>query len=158
MKLSYKKGFSFGLTSGIITTLGLMVGLYSSTESKMVVLGGIFMIAIADAMSDSLGIHVAEESVKENTHRQVWESTLSAFFSKFIYTLTFVIPVLIFDLNTAIIVGIIWGFVSLIFINYFIAKLNGKRSWKIILEHVSIAAFVVIASYYVGQLISYIFN
>ncbi|GAI31399.1 unnamed protein product, partial [marine sediment metagenome] len=39
MKHSIKTGFSFGLTSGIITTLGLMVGLHSSTGSKLVVIG-----------------------------------------------------------------------------------------------------------------------
>ena len=47
MKRSVKAGFSFGLTSGVITTLGLMVGLHSSTHSKLVVIGGILTIAIA---------------------------------------------------------------------------------------------------------------
>jgi hypothetical protein len=62
MKHSWKVGLSFGLTSGIITTLGLMVGLNSSTNSKLVVIGGIMTIAIADSPSDALGIHVSEES------------------------------------------------------------------------------------------------
>jgi len=52
MKRSFRIGFSFGLTSGIITTLGLMVGLYSSTNSQLVVIGGILTIAIADSLSD----------------------------------------------------------------------------------------------------------
>jgi len=59
IKHSLKTGFSFGLTSGIITTLGLIVGLNSSTRSKLVVLGGILIIAIADAFSDAFGIHVS---------------------------------------------------------------------------------------------------
>ena len=66
MNHSIKTGFSFGLTSGIITTLGLIVGLNSGTGSKLVVLGGILTIAIADAFSDALGIHISEES--ENKH------------------------------------------------------------------------------------------
>lgn len=53
IKQSFKTGFSFGLTSGIITTLGLMVGLHSGTHSKLVVLGDILTIAIADAFSDA---------------------------------------------------------------------------------------------------------
>ena len=32
MKESLKTGISFGLTSGVITTLGLMVGLHSGTH------------------------------------------------------------------------------------------------------------------------------
>ena len=66
MKLSIRKGFSFGLTSGIITTLGLIVGLYSGTGSKTIVLAGIIVIAVADALSDSVGIHISEEA--ENKH------------------------------------------------------------------------------------------
>ena len=73
MKKSIKKGFSFGLTSGIITTLGLIVGLYSITESKLAVIGGILVIAIADAFSDAMGIHVSEESDIRNSKREVWQ-------------------------------------------------------------------------------------
>ena len=49
MKDSLRTGISFGLTSAVITTLGLMVGLHSGTHSKIVVLAGILTIAVADA-------------------------------------------------------------------------------------------------------------
>jgi hypothetical protein len=62
MKDTIKTGLCFGLTSAIITTLGLIVGLHSFAGSKMVIIGGIFTIAIADAFSDALGIHVSEEA------------------------------------------------------------------------------------------------
>jgi vacuolar iron transporter family protein len=39
MKRSFRKGVSFGLTSGIITTLGIIVGLHSGTNSKILVIG-----------------------------------------------------------------------------------------------------------------------
>ena len=54
MKQSLKTGFSFGLTSGVITTLGLMVGLNAGTHSRLAVIGGIVTIAVADALSDAL--------------------------------------------------------------------------------------------------------
>ena len=57
MKDSLRTGISFGLTSAVITTLGLMVGLHSGTHSKIVVFAGILTIAIADAFSDALGSH-----------------------------------------------------------------------------------------------------
>ncbi len=56
MKESLNTGISFGLTSGVITTLGLIVGLHSGTHSKLAIIGGIITIAIADAFSDALGI------------------------------------------------------------------------------------------------------
>ena len=58
MKDSLRTGISFGLTSAVITTLGLMVGLHSGTHSKIVVLADIPTVAIVDAFSDALGIHI----------------------------------------------------------------------------------------------------
>ena len=46
------KGFSFGLTSGVITTLGMIVGLETATSSKLAVVAGIVSVAIADAFSE----------------------------------------------------------------------------------------------------------
>jgi vacuolar iron transporter family protein len=37
MKPSFKTGLSFGLTSGVMTTLGLRVGLHAGTGSRAVV-------------------------------------------------------------------------------------------------------------------------
>ena len=62
MKEWLRSGVSFGLTSAVITTLGLMVGLHSGTGSKLVVLEGIITIAIADAFSDALGMHISKEA------------------------------------------------------------------------------------------------
>jgi len=109
VKRSIKKGFGFGLTSGVITTLGMMVGLNASTKSKLAVIGGIIAIAIADAFSDAAGIHIAEESENRHCAREIWEATLSTFFSKFLFALTFVVPVLVFELDAAIWVSIVWG-------------------------------------------------
>ena len=72
MRHSLKTGFCFGLTSGIITTLGLIVGLHASTYSQIVVIGGIFTIAIADAASDAHGIYISEESEGKHTIIEMW--------------------------------------------------------------------------------------
>ena len=95
MKTSFKTGLSFGLTSGVITTLGLMVGLHSGTHSRNVVIGGILTIAIADAMSDALGMHIAEESKNNGIPSEIWESTLATFVAKFLIATIFVVPVLL---------------------------------------------------------------
>ena len=90
------KGISFGLTSGVITTLGMMVGLNAGTGSKLVVLGGIITIAVADAFSDALGIHISEEAEGEHSHREVWAATFATFFSKLIFDLNFFITLILF--------------------------------------------------------------
>ncbi|MBT4651492.1 hypothetical protein HOC13_03115 [Candidatus Woesearchaeota archaeon] len=158
MKQSWTTGLSFGLTSGIITTLGLMVGLYSGTHSRLAVIGGILTIAIADAFSDALGIHISEESQKGQRHKAVWEATVATFFSKFLFALTFVVPVLLLELKTAIYIGVVWGLVALGGLNYFIAKIRNKNPWMVVGEHLLIAILVVIVTYFAGIWIGAVFG
>ena len=150
MKHSLKTGFSFGLTSGIITTLGLMVGLHSGTHLKLVVLGGILTIAIADAFSDALGIHVSEESENKHTTKEIWESTICTFVTKFIFAATFLVPVLLFSLMTAIVVSVVWGLSLLSIFSFYMAKEQREKPWKVIGEHLLIAVVVIIITHYVG--------
>jgi VIT1/CCC1 family predicted Fe2+/Mn2+ transporter len=154
MRHSLKTGFSFGLISGIITTLGLMVGLQSGTHSKLAVVGGILTIAIADAFSDALGIHVSEESENKHTTREIWESTISTFVAKFIFAMTFLVPLLIFKLEMAVIVSVIWGFSCLGLFSYLMAREQKAKAWVVVMEHVVIGIVVIVCTHYVGELIS----
>jgi len=157
-KLSFKTGFSFGLTSGIITTLGLMVGLHSGTHSKLVVIGGVLTIAIADAFSDALGMHISEESENQHTTKEIWTSTISTLLSKFIFALTFIVPVLLFELNTAMIVSIIWGLSLISIFSYVIAKQTKAKPWRVVGEHLTIAIAVIIITHFVGDWIRATFS
>ena len=158
MRESLRSGFYFGLTSGIITTLGLMVGLNSGTQSKMVVIGGILTIAVADAFSDALGIHISEESEDKHTTQEIWESTIITFLSKFLFALTFIVPVLLFELSIAILASVFWGFLALGIISFKMARKQGTSSWKVVLEHQVILLAVVITTYHVGEWIGSTFG
>jgi VIT1/CCC1 family predicted Fe2+/Mn2+ transporter len=151
MKHSIEVGLSFGLTSGVITTIGLMVGVYSGTNSSVAVIASVLTIAIADAMSDALGIHIAEESENVHTQKEVWISTLTTFFAKFLVSSTFLIPLfLIDDLKTAVIVNIAWGTLIMVVYNYFVGKKQVQSTWGVIAEHLFIAFLVVLVTYYLG--------
>ena len=151
MKDSLRTGITFGLTSAVITTLGLMVGLHSGTHSRIVVLGGILTIAIADAFSDALGIHVSEESENIHTVKQIWASTVATFLAKFLFAFIFAVPVLFLPLSTAIIVSILWGMSVLAILSYVMAKSQGEAPWKIIGEHIFIALVVICITHFVGD-------
>ena len=158
MKHSLKTGFSFGFTSGIITTLGLMMGLHSGTNSKLVVIGGILTIAIADAFSDALGIHISEEVENKHTAKEIWESTISTFLSKFAFALTFVVPLLLFQLSTAVVVSVIWGLSLLSIFSFYMAKEQEVKPWKVVMEHLIIALVVIVITHYVGDWIRLTFG
>jgi VIT1/CCC1 family predicted Fe2+/Mn2+ transporter len=154
MKHSMKTGLCFGLTSAIITTLGLIVGLHSFSGSKLVVIGGILTIAIADAFSDALGIHVSEEAENIHTDREIWESTLATFGAKFLFALTFMVPVFLVELSIAIMIGVIWGLLTLTFLSYIITRGEKESTLKVIVEHLVIALTVISITHYVGDWVS----
>ena len=157
MKKSIKIGLTFGLTSGVITTLGLMIGLNSGTQLKLAVIAGILTIAVADAFSDALGIHISQESENSCSKSEIWVATISTFFFKFIFALTFLIPVVLFSLKTAIVVSVFWGFLLIIFASYFIAKETKQKPLHVICEHLFISIIVVLIANYLGVLINRIF-
>ena len=150
MKASWATGLSFGLTSSVITTLGLIVGLHSGTHSRMVVIGGILTIAVSDAMSDALGIHISEEASNKGSARHVWEATLATFLSKFVIAMTFLIPVIMYQLSHAIVISVIWGFLLLTTLSYVVARTQAIPPWIAIVEHVMIACLVVAVSHAIG--------
>jgi len=158
MRHSITVGISFGMTSGIITTMGLMVGLSSGTNSRIAVIGGILTIAIADAFSDALGIHISEESENVHTSKEIWVSTAFTFFAKFFFASTFIFPILFLKLGIAIIVNIIWGFLVLGIASFVMAKSQDENPFKVVSEHLLVAIIVIVLSHYVGNLISRYFT
>ena len=151
MKTSFKTGLSFGLTSGVITTLGLMVGLHSGTHSRAVIIGGILTIAIADAMSDALGMHIAEESKNHEVVSEIWESTIATFAAKFLIAMTFMVPVLLLPLDAAMTMSVVWGLALLAVLSYLLARAQQIPAWKVIVEHVVIGISVIAITHYVGD-------
>jgi VIT1/CCC1 family predicted Fe2+/Mn2+ transporter len=158
MDVSAIKGVSFGLTSGIITTLGMIVGLDSGTHSKAVVIGGILTIAIADAFSDALGMHISEESAGDNGDIDVWLSTVSTFLSKLFFALTFLIPVIFLELELSVIISVIWGLLVLTSISIWIAKDSHKRPVMVVVEHLLITLVVIVLTHLVGDFVGKSFS
>lgn len=145
-----RTGIFFGATSGVITTVGLLTGLHSGTRSLAAVLGGILVIAVADAMSDALGIHLSEEADPNKSHSHVWVATISTFLTKFVFASSFAVPLLLLPLQQAVLASIVWGMAVIGFLSYFLAKAQNERPLPIILEHLGIALVVVLLSHLIG--------
>lgn len=144
------KGFSFGLTSGIITTLGMIAGLESATESKFIIIAGIVSLAFADAFSDSFGIHISAEAEGD---KRVWAATFYTFFAEFFFAMLFVVPFLIFGIKEAFYASITYGLLMISFYSWVIAKKQNKNIMKTVGEHLLISVVVIIVTHYVGDLV-----
>jgi VIT1/CCC1 family predicted Fe2+/Mn2+ transporter len=157
MKRAVTTGVSFGLTSGTITTLGLIVGLHAGTHSRLAVVGGILTIAVADALSDALGMHVAEESRADRTSRQIWLATFATFVTKFFMALSFLVPILVLELGSAIVLSVVWGFSIITLLSWALARAQRVSPWKVIGEHLLIAAVVVATTHLLGDWLATIY-
>lgn len=158
LRESAMTGVSFGLVSGVITTLGLMSGLYAGTHSVKVVVGGVITIAVADAMSDALGIHVAEESRNVKTSRQIWVSTIVTFLAKFLVAISFLVPILLLELPVALMVSIAWGIGIISLLSYRLARQQGGSAGKVIAEHVSLTVAVILLTGMLGDWVAGVFE
>lgn len=143
-------GISFGLTSGVITTLGLLVGLAAGTDSRLAVIGGVITIALADSMSDALGVHISEESRSDYSAAALWGATIATFFSKAIVSLSFLVPVLSLSLAAAVKVSVVWGLLLVCLLSAWIARRNEESAVMAIAEHLTIAIVVIVATHYLG--------
>jgi len=152
------KGFGFGVTSGVVTTLGLIVGLHSGTHSKLAVVGGIVVLAVADALSDAMGVHVSEEAEGEHSHKEVWEATVFTFLAKFVFTLSFIPLVLVLEAQSAILASVAWGLFLITLLSLATARGMGQNPVKAAAEHVLLTIAVVVLAHYAGEMIYEFFS
>jgi vacuolar iron transporter family protein len=144
--------FSFGSTSAIITNIALIIGLNTAANAKLAIIGSLLVIGLADNFSDSLGIHIYQES-EGLAKKDVWILTFTNFFSRLIISLGFILIILFFPLSLAVIFSLIYGLLVLSAVSYLIA-LDRKMSIRFtILEHLIIAIVVIILSKFLGAII-----
>lgn len=104
----------FGITSGVLTTIGVLVGMDAATDSRRAVIAAILVIAMADSLSDSYGMYQSKLGERGTTGAAALRYALGTFAGKFLLPLTFAIPlVLPIELATAVAVDVAWGFAAL---------------------------------------------
>ena len=73
--------------------------------------------------------------------------------AKFLFILSFIIPVLLLDLPKAVVVAAIWGLSALALVSFIIAR-GREKVWKSIAEHLIVALLVIALTHYTGEWIS----
>jgi vacuolar iron transporter family protein len=143
--MSHLTKYSFGATSAIITCLAFIIGLSQSPNPKMSIVGSLLVIAIADNISDSLGIHIYQESDLKQ-QRVVRVSTVLNFLTRFGVILVFIAFVVVLPIFLAIWASIAWGLTLIVVISYYISREQKTNPYTAILMHVGVAVIVILAS------------
>jgi len=145
--------FRFGITSAIVTSMALMVGLDTIDNPRMSIIGALLVLAVADNISDSLGIHIFRESESSCAGNRSEIHTITNYLSRLTVTLIFVLLIMFLPFNYAILLSVILGLLLLSLLSCMIAIQQKTNPYTAILHHVGIAIIVVIVSHFVGQVI-----
>jgi VIT1/CCC1 family predicted Fe2+/Mn2+ transporter len=144
--------FSFGATAAIVTSIGLIVGLDAATATKATILSGLLIVAIADNLTDSLSIHIYQESERLEP-RAAFRATLINFAVRLGLSLSFVFLMVILPLRVAVVVSIMWGLLLLTGLSYVLARTRKLPVLPEIAKHVAVAAVVMLSSKAIGHIV-----
>ena len=144
---------SFGAVSAIVTSIGLIVGLGTAGISTPTIIGGLLIVGLADNLTDSLSIHVYQESEKLE-QQAAFEATISNFIIRLLISISFVIITLAFSSSIAVFVSLAWGIALLTGVTWLVAKSRGANVTTEVLKHLAVAAVVIVASRAIGVLIN----
>ena len=134
--------FSFGGPAAIVTGMALIVGLDAATAAKSTVVTSLLIIGIADNLTDSLSVHIYQES-ERLAERDAFRTTVANFFARFSVCITFIVILLLLPASIAIPVSMVWGFVLLSVLSYFLATARRAGAVSEILKHCAVALVVI---------------
>jgi vacuolar iron transporter family protein len=142
--------FSFGSTSAIVTSMGVIIGLGAATAQTATIVSSLLIFAVADNISDSLSIHIYQEAEKLD-ERSAFRATLTNFVARLLIALSFVMIVVLLAYPYAGIVALVWGFLLLTGLSYALAKVRGVSPMPEIGKHLGVAVLVIAASRAIGS-------
>jgi hypothetical protein len=149
--------YSFGASSAIATSLAFIVSLSGSPEPRIPIIGSLLVFAIADNITDSLGIHIFQESDLKN-QSVVNASTLSNFATRLIFIFSFIAIIYFMPITLAVFTSVVWGISILVVLSYLIATEQHSSPTRAIIQHIAVATLVVISSLLLRQWITAFFN
>ncbi len=145
------KYFSFGATSAVLTGIAVIVGLSGTANAVVSIITALIIIAIADNVSDSFGIHIHQESQRESV-AEVRRATFANFATRVCVVLVFVLLVLLLPLKLAVASSILFGTAVISTISYFIARGQRASPSKVVLQHLLLTVTVIAASFVLREL------
>jgi len=148
MRFDIRK-LSFGGPAAIVSSMALIVGLDAATASRATVVTSLLIIGIGDNLTDSLSVHIYQESEKSSKSK-AFETTAANFVTRVVVTFSFVLLFLFVPALVAIDVCVVWGFILLSCLSVLLARVRGTSVVWGIVEHSALAMIVIALSKGIG--------
>ena len=140
---------SFGSTAAIVTSVGLIVGFGAVTGSRAAVVSALLIVAVADNITDSLSIHIYQESENIDV-RPALRATVVNFLARLVITSSFVVLVVVLPATMVAAASACWGLVLLATLSFLLAQRRQVSPAREICIHLGVAVAVVVVSRALG--------
>ena len=150
------RGISYGGTAAVVTNMALVMGLDAAMAGRTAIISALLVIAIADNLTDSLSIHIYQESEALESGK-AFITTLTNYGARLLVSLSF-LPIVLLPVSNALVVtfAITWGMLLLGAITYALARKRHAAVAPELVKHISVALLAILASRLIGTYISHI--
>jgi len=133
------QGVAFGTMDGLVTIVGVVIGIASATHSASVVVISGLVAGLANAFGNSFGFYASElaeraEHIQENQHvssmTETRRSTLLAFLHSLGSTIVIVAPFAILGLTYAMVVSLVIALLLLFALGSVVGRFSHASPWK----------------------------
>jgi hypothetical protein len=143
---------SFGGTSAIVSSMGLILGLNAAEGSRRIIIGALLIFALADNLADSLSVHAYQEA-ELLAQKDAFATTIANFATRLLISLSFVCLVVFSPTALLAYVAGTWGLALLTVLTIFLAKARGAAVLKEVSKHLLVAGLVIVTSHWIGTII-----
>lgn len=137
--------YSYGSTAAVVTSMGIIVGFDAAMMPRTALVTSLLVIALADNLSDSLSIHVYQESERLET-RAAFRATVTNFVARLIVAMSFVAIVVLLPPRWTVTASVGWGVVLLSALSFSVARARGAPPAMEIAKHLAVAMLVILLS------------
>ena len=152
---SFKQSISFGIISSAMTALGISLGVWSSSGNLKSIVASIIGLSISNSLADAFSMYMADKA--SSKHVNADKSALFIAFIEFILPYLFLIPFLVFKLNTAVSINSVIGIILVALTGYYISVINNKSRIQTIEDitlYILITLFIIILTYIGGKTVN----
>lgn len=156
------QGTAFGIMDGMITILGVVIGISEATNTiRLVVVSGL-VAGVANAFGNSIGFYASElaergEHMRENApvapSAEVYMSTVNSFVASLLTMLVPVLPFVFLSSVQAMAAAVLVAMVVLFALGSYVGHLSGLNRFRLGLRYVMLGLMGSGLSFLVGDLL-----
>jgi predicted membrane protein (TIGR00267 family) len=156
------QGTAFGIMDGVITILGVVIGVAGATNNTPLVIVSGVVAGIANAFGNSIGFYASElaergEHMRKNmdlaSHKEMYKSSILSFVASLVAMVVPIFPFILLPADYAMVVAVAAAVVLLYALGSYVGHLSGLDRFRFGVRYVLLGLLGAGLAYVVGELL-----